>query len=238
MSVRSSHKTSSVSLTTPCNTNRHSIDNMRAPLCTIGLLPALLALIGSVHSAVIYCYYGGGRTSSNVRIADLPAAKCTHLVYRWLLPQSNGGILVTAADRAALQQLAALRNAVPAAQQPRLLASIGGLSSSSAPAAFAAIANAFLFTEFYLSVAAVVFDFRLDGVEIDWRYPASKAAFSNVVDRLLLVGLPILSDLTITATLPSFLPGDFKDPTVGYFVHNCTHSAIASHPVKHVVYFF
>lgn len=128
---------------------------------------------------VILCYYESAATDDahHLAVRQIPAARCTHIVYTFIRPAADGR-LQPFADAATLAQLVALRSQTP---QLRILAACGGWSAGSA--VFSAIAaDPLRRRRFARELEAFRRRHQLDGIDLAWLYPTRRAG-SSEADR-------------------------------------------------------
>lgn len=137
------------------------------------LLTLLLCIVSvSQASKAVLCYYeswtqwhsGNGRFTP----AQIPAHLCTHLVYTFILPTSDGQIQQFN-DVDILGQLLALRSAN---RNLQVSVAIGGWNAGST--VFSDIcADAGKRATFVQAIVDFIEQYQLDGIDIDWEYPAA-----------------------------------------------------------------
>ena len=117
---------------------------------------------------IVGYYYGKGRP--DYQISNVPAQKLTHLIYSHAVPTSRGECQLAhpEVDVPNLRSLKELRT-----RNPRLLVllSVGGWSGSKYFSDIAATPSAR--GRFSVSCLAIVGEFGLDGIDIDWEYPVT-----------------------------------------------------------------
>ncbi len=117
---------------------------------------------------IIGYYYGKGRP--DYQFSSVPVQELTHLIYSHAVPSAQGECVLAhpELDVPNLQSLKALRT-----QNPRLLVllSVGGWSGSRyfSDVAVTSLAR----SRFSASCLAIVKQYGLDGLDIDWEYPVT-----------------------------------------------------------------
>lgn len=108
-------------------------------------------------------YYAGNTTA----IDSFEVGKLTHLIFSFCHLDSNKLATSRASDTVILQKMVSLRDKNPALKLMVSLGGWGGCMNCSA-----VFSNAEARKEFAISTKALLIYFGLDGIDIDWEYPA------------------------------------------------------------------
>lgn len=127
------------------------------------LLPILLVSAGQKQPYKIIAYYtGNGET-----IKQFPVDKLTHIIYSFLKLQNDTLTFRDTAQQSTVQQLVELKKTYP---QLKIMVSIGGWGGC-APCSelFSTAAHR---ENFAKTTVAVFKQYGIDGLDLDWEYPA------------------------------------------------------------------
>lgn len=126
---------------------------------------ALLALVPAAQAVGNRTYVRACYLSVNLPVENIPADLCTHLLAVFGTVTPEGGIDVSAEDEARLSNLTSLRDTSP---RLKVLLTVKGPSDNFAAAA-ASNTSRVQFTD---SAVARLTAFNLDGLDINWEFPA------------------------------------------------------------------
>ncbi|HEY0272014.1 MAG TPA: glycoside hydrolase family 18 protein [Chitinophaga sp.] len=144
------------------------------PLCALAVLCISLAPPAKKHKKVIIGYVGGYKGLTNTY--DIAAEKLTHINYAFVNVQHNRAVLGNeATDTVNFRNLNALKQKNP---DLKIMISIGGWawSENFSDAVLTDTSRA----AFAASAVEIVRKYQLDGVDIDWEYPAIPGEEGNV----------------------------------------------------------
>ncbi|WP_208643533.1 glycosyl hydrolase family 18 protein [Pedobacter miscanthi] len=107
-------------------------------------------------------------------VSQIQFSKLTHVNYAFILPTSTGG-LQALPDPSKLQSLVSSGHAAGV----KVSIAVGGWNNSDDSAFEAFAANSTYRTNFVNNIMALVNQYNLDGVDIDWEYPNTGASANN-----------------------------------------------------------
>jgi len=135
-------------------------------LCGIAVALLMVSSVGAQSPQVIGYVAGHGRV---VKASEISPRKLTRIQYAFLFPVDGEVNDAVPTDAANLLTLVSLKQTAPALQ---VVASVGGASHSDAFSAIALTAESR--RRFSQSCLRLVEEYRLDGIDVDWEYPAAR----------------------------------------------------------------